>query len=100
MRLTTDEDEAWWPPTLVPSGLGRVLAWWTASVASHSRRRWMLSSTARSARGLSEAIGSITLAHSAASGIVSPRRDFPLPSGGRRALRPRFSAQLGGGQPH
>src|SRR5205809_1813484 len=98
MRLTTEDDEGWWPPILVPSGFGRVLAWWTESAASQSTRRWMLSSTARSARGSEEAIGSITLAHYADSGKVAERRDHSLPAGGRRALRPWLGADPGGDQ--
>src|ERR1700686_3123157 len=99
MRLTTEDDDGGCPPILVPSVLARVLAWWTESAASQSTRRWMLSSRSRSARGSAEAIGSITLAHSADSGIVSTRRDFSLSAGGRRALRPRLGAHLGGDQP-
>ena len=39
MSPATDEDEAWWPPTLVPSGFGRVLlAWWTMSALSQRTR--------------------------------------------------------------
>jgi len=48
-RLTTDADEAWWPPTFVPSAFGRVFAQWTIHVASHSTFRWILSRIASSA---------------------------------------------------
>src|ERR671934_187054 len=38
---------AWWPPTLVPSGLGRTwLASWIMRIASHSTRPSMASRTA------------------------------------------------------
>ena len=43
---TIEAQDAWWPPTFSPSGLGRTrLAWSTIAVDSHSTR----SSTARSA---------------------------------------------------
>src|SRR5712691_621031 len=99
MRLTTEDDDGWCPPILVPSGFGRVLAWWTDSAASQSTRRWMLSSRFRSARGSPDAIGSITLAHYADSGKVAERRDHSLPAGDRRALRPWLGADLGDDEP-
>src|SRR5258708_39430126 len=54
MSPATDEDEAWWPPTLVPSGFGRVLlAWWTMSALSQSTRFWIDSSVAMGASAMS-----------------------------------------------
>ena len=38
--VTTEADDAWCPPTLLLSGLGRtLLAWWMIWVESQSRRR-------------------------------------------------------------
>src|SRR5215212_5478879 len=48
IEITEDED-AWWPPILEPSRLGRTwLAWWIMLVASQSTRRWIDSSAASS----------------------------------------------------
>src|SRR5581483_11698220 len=53
MSPTTEDDEAWCPPTLVPSGFGRtLLAWWTMSAESHSTRFWMDSSVATEASAM------------------------------------------------
>ncbi len=50
MIVTIEALDAWCPPTLSPSGLGRTrLAWSTIAVASHSTR----SSTFRSAASVS-----------------------------------------------
>jgi hypothetical protein len=36
---TIEAEEAWCPPTLIPSGLGRMwLAWWIIQCDSHSSR--------------------------------------------------------------
>ena len=58
---TSDADEAWWPPTFSPSGLGRTrLAWCTIDVASHSTRCSTSRSVAsRSMRPPSSARGSL-----------------------------------------
>src|ERR1700687_1966492 len=54
MSPATDEDEAWWPPTLVPSGFGRaLLAWWTMSALSQRTRFWIDSSVAMGASAMS-----------------------------------------------
>ena len=38
--VATEADDAWCPPTLLLSGLGRtLLAWWMIWVESQSRRR-------------------------------------------------------------
>src|SRR5207244_4472812 len=47
-RLTTDDEEAWWPPTFRPSTAGRALAACTIHAESQSTRRWMRSRTSRS----------------------------------------------------
>ena len=48
MIPTIDADEAWWPPTLISPGGRSRLAWSTMRTASHSTRRWISSSVARS----------------------------------------------------
>src|SRR5260370_12094576 len=54
MSPASDEAEVWWPPTLVPSGFGRVLlAWWTMSALSQSTRFWIDSSVAMGASAMS-----------------------------------------------
>src|SRR6266567_4708506 len=46
---TTDALLAWWPPTLMWSGLDRTwLASWIIRVASHSTRCWIRSSASKS----------------------------------------------------
>src|SRR5260370_21982444 len=73
MSPTTDEDEAWWPPTLVPSGFGRVLlAWWTMSVLSQSTRFWIDSSVAMGTSAMS-------------SYLTAGRQDGPEDGPGRSA---------------
>src|SRR5260370_10489044 len=79
MSPATDEDEAWWPPTLVPSGFGRVLlAWWTMSALSQRTRFWIDSSVAMGASAMS-------------SYLTAGRRDgpaaVPLLLRGRRRFR-------------
>ena len=51
MTVTSDADEAWWPPTLRRSSDGRSrFAKSIIRVASHSTRRWISSSSARGGR--------------------------------------------------
>lgn len=46
MMDAIDAEDAWWPPTFSPDGLGRTrLAWCTMAVDSHSTRRSTSSST-------------------------------------------------------
>ena len=45
---TMDADDAWWPPTFRPPGLGRTrLAWCTIAVDSQSTWRSISASTSR-----------------------------------------------------
>ena len=47
---TIDADEAWWPPTFIPGGLGRTrLAWWMIAVDTHSTWRSIWASASRRA---------------------------------------------------
>ena len=40
MIAASEADEAWWPPTLMPSTFGRIwLAWWIVQLASQSALR-------------------------------------------------------------
>jgi hypothetical protein len=42
---TIEAQDAWWPPTFSPLGLGRIrLAWWIIAVESHNTRAAMVSS--------------------------------------------------------
>ncbi len=52
MMAVTEAQEAWWPPTLVPSGFGRMwLAWWIIHDASHSSLRSMAAIASSSPAG-------------------------------------------------
>src|SRR5260370_1420921 len=113
MSPASDEAEVWWPPTLVPSGFGRVLlAWWTMSALSQSTRFWIDSSVAmgasamssyltagrqdgpedwpgRSARGRRERrlrLGDDAVAEEAAQRHPRPRHLQRQPDGGRDVL--------------
>src|SRR5260370_14925673 len=73
MSPATDEEEAWWPHTLVPSGFGRVLlAWWTMSALSQSTRFWIDSSVAMGTSAMS-------------SYLTAGRQDGPEDGPGRSA---------------
>ena len=49
MIETIEADDAWWPPTFSPPGLGRTrLAWSTIAVDSHSTRSSTACSASRS----------------------------------------------------
>src|SRR3954447_22061369 len=85
IAVTSDALDAWWPPTLTPSGLGR--SWFAAStilVASQSTRCWISSNVARSAAGCMGPIvahgcrmlpGASGITRSRKHGDVSRRRD-------------------------
>ncbi len=78
MRPTTEEEEAWWPPTLVPSGFGRtLLAWWTISALSQRTFFWIDSRVAIGASAMS-------------SYLTAGRRDGP-------EARPDAAPQRAGG---
>src|SRR5262245_24544853 len=50
MRLTTEAEDAWCPPILIPSGFGRsAFAWCTIHALSQRTRRWIEPRKARSA---------------------------------------------------
>jgi len=57
MMLTSEAEEAWWPPTLSPSSPFRDrFAWSTMRVASHSTRRSAAASASRSAGAAARAL--------------------------------------------
>ena len=46
MIETIEAEDAWWPPTLTPEGLGRTrFARWTMAVDNQSTRSWTSRST-------------------------------------------------------
>src|SRR3954452_15424076 len=97
MIVTREALDAWWPPTLSPSGLGRTrLAWCTMAVASHSTR----CSTARRT-----SVGTRSRSPVMAAPFPNPRPDWtitatsaqPVPARPSRLLTRRPIDDAGGG---
>src|SRR3954453_18837767 len=94
---TSDADEAWWPPTFSPSGLGRTrLAWCTIDVASHNTRcSTSLSVASRSIRPPSSRLG--PLHHRCRRGTI-PDRPPVIAVLGVRSPETAVSADHGSGE--
>src|SRR5215212_9239812 len=80
--VATEAEDAWCPPTLLLSGLGRtLLAWWMIWVESQSRRRSIDSRVASVSGSSPPRCGGTATATSAMRSIVALMREAPSASG-------------------